>query len=211
MDGCWLVLSVLNGLRPKNASRLYFRLSLDLVLSVVLGLRHGLLWRASLSRRRHGRAHGRGSASALATSAESYLNALGVTFNFLRVDVIFALVGGASVESAITVVLQGTTVPDGESAIRRGAFIALELSCRGREDTASAGAVGDLAVVDAVGSFPKPASNTILSIVQLAKGSGDITRRAQLEATSLVAREDGRRGVIGEAYCSNEGLHLRDC
>lgn len=101
--------------------------------------------------------------------AQANLNTLGHVVKRLSVDVVVAVVvNRASVESGIAIVLDLTRGSNRETSSGGSTLIALELGGVG-ENTSSATLVGNLAIVDAVGSTRLVRTEAVLAIAKLTK------------------------------------------
>ena len=127
------------------------------------------------------------------------------------VDVILRVGSTAGVEGTTAIVLNLTVATNGEATSRRGARVALELSGRWRQDASAAVGVGDLTVVDAVGSCVAAAANAVLAIGQLRNLARLTARGSELKAAAgLLPRKDGSRSTTSEGESRDVRLHGED-
>jgi hypothetical protein len=88
------------------------------------------------------------------------------------INVVFIIRSGAGIESGRAIGGDGTIAANREATSRRCANITLKLGGGWSEDASAALGVGNLTVVDGIGSLWEATSNAILSVRELADGSG---------------------------------------
>lgn len=102
-----------------------------------------------------------------AAGGQLNLHTLGLALDWLGIDVILGIGGGASIEGGRSVGIDLSIATDGEPSGWGSTLVTLELFGWRGKDTATPLGVGNLAIADRVTSGRQVSSNTVLAIRQL--------------------------------------------